>query len=155
MPPRDEARRRFLQLLITAPFALAIGSRFRWVGDAEASEALLAASAPAAGAKRATPTPDCDDGDEPTEATTEGPFFTPNSPLRTSLLEKGVPGTPMVLSGHVVTRGCKPVAGALVDFWHADGDGEYDNAGFKCRGHQFTDDQGRYRLESVMPGLYP
>lgn len=165
MPPRDDARRRFLQLLVTAPFALAIGSRFRWFDEAEAAEALLAASAPAAmGSKRAAaggqtwrpaPTPDCDDGDEPTATTTEGPFFTPNSPLRTSLLEKGIPGTPMVLAGHVVTRGCQPVAGALVDFWHADGDGDYDNAGFKCRGHQFTDERGRYRLETVMPGLYP
>jgi protocatechuate 3,4-dioxygenase beta subunit len=54
-----------------------------------------------------------------------------------------------------VTKGCKPVAGALVDFWHADDDGEYDNEGCRCRGHQFTDADGRYRLETVVPGLYP
>jgi protocatechuate 3,4-dioxygenase beta subunit len=47
------------------------------------------------------------------------------------------------------------VAGALVDFWHADDEGEYDNVGFRCRGHQFTDGKGRYRLETVIPGLYP
>src|ERR671923_286173 len=28
-------------------------------------------------------------------------------------------------------------------------------AGFPLRGHQFTDDAGRYRLETVVPGLYP
>ena len=50
---------------------------------------------------------------------------------------------------------CRPVARALVDFWQADGRGEYDNSGFRFRGHQFTDEQGRYRLETVLPGLYP
>ncbi len=50
---------------------------------------------------------------------------------------------------------CRPLAGVLLDFWHAGDDGEYDNAGFKLRGHQFTDAAGRYRLETVVPGLYP
>jgi protocatechuate 3,4-dioxygenase beta subunit len=27
--------------------------------------------------------------------------------------------------------------------------------GFKLRGHQFTDANGRYRLETIVPGLYP
>jgi protocatechuate 3,4-dioxygenase beta subunit len=47
------------------------------------------------------------------------------------------------------------VAGALVDFWQADDDGQYDNAGYRLRGHQFTDATGAYRLETVVPGLYP
>jgi protocatechuate 3,4-dioxygenase beta subunit len=55
----------------------------------------------------------------------------------------------------VVTRDCRPVARALLDFWQADDAGAYDNAGFRLRGHQFTDDAGRFRLESVVPGLYP
>jgi protocatechuate 3,4-dioxygenase beta subunit len=50
---------------------------------------------------------------------------------------------------------CKPVPRAVVDFWHADASGAYDNTGYKLRGHQFTDDQGRYRLETILPGLYP
>jgi protocatechuate 3,4-dioxygenase beta subunit len=86
---------------------------------------------------------------------TEGPFFNPQSPLRASLLEPGVTGTPIVLTGWVLTRGCQPVPGALVDFWQADDAGDYDNVGYKLRGHQFTDAQGRYRLESIVPGLYP
>jgi protocatechuate 3,4-dioxygenase beta subunit len=49
----------------------------------------------------------------------------------------------------------RPVKGALIDFWHADGAGDYDLKGFKCRGHQFTDADGRYSLETVVPGLYP
>jgi len=43
----------------------------------------------------------------------------------------------------------------LLDFWQADGKGQYDNASYTLRGHQFTDDAGRYHLETVIPGLYP
>ena len=50
---------------------------------------------------------------------------------------------------------CRPVDRALLDFWQADGDGEYDLEGFRLRGHQFTDSRGRFRLETVVPGLYP
>ena len=43
---------------------------------------------------------------------------------------------------------------ALVDFWQADDRGQYDNTGYRLRGHQFTDDTGHYRLETIVPGLY-
>ena len=85
---------------------------------------------------------------------TEGPFFKTNTPQRTSLLEKGDRNV-LVVSGLVLSPQCKPVANALLDFWHADESGEYDNQGFRCRGHQFTDAQGRYRLETIVPALYP
>jgi protocatechuate 3,4-dioxygenase beta subunit len=101
------------------------------------------------------PTPACGADEPVTLAQTEGPFYTPNSPERTSLLEPGLPGTPMTLTGYVLSTGCAPVAGALVDFWHADEAGVYDNVGFKLRGHQFTDAGGRFTLETIVPGLYP
>jgi hypothetical protein len=47
------------------------------------------------------------------------------------------------------------VAGALLDFWQADGEGEYDNEGFRLRGHQFSDRSGRFALSTVVPGNYP
>jgi protocatechuate 3,4-dioxygenase beta subunit len=28
-------------------------------------------------------------------------------------------------------------------------------AGFRLRGHQFTDGAGRYRLDTIVPGVYP
>src|SRR5206468_12064660 len=40
------------------------------------------------------------------------------------------------------------------DVWDADVRGGYDIAGYRVRGHQFTDDQGRYRLETIVPGIY-
>jgi protocatechuate 3,4-dioxygenase beta subunit len=42
-----------------------------------------------------------------------------------------------------------------LDFWQADGRGDYDNAGYRLRGHQTTDGDGRYRLETIVPGVYP
>ena len=71
------------------------------------------------------------------------------------LVEPGMPGRRLALEGFVVTRSCRPVFGALLDFWHADAIGEYDNKGFRLRGHQFADALGRYRLSTILPGLYP
>jgi protocatechuate 3,4-dioxygenase beta subunit len=100
------------------------------------------------------PTPACGEHGV-THPQTAGPYFKPRSPMRTSLLEPGMPGTSIVVEGTVLGRDCKPVPRALLDFWQADARGEYDNAGFRLRGHQFTDDRGRYRLETVVPGIYP
>ena len=102
-----------------------------------------------------SPTPSCHDADEPTLPETEGPFFKPRSPLRDDLREPGMPGRRIELSGRVLTRSCKPVAEALVDVWHADDNGEYDNKGFRLRGHVFTDAEGRYAFRTIVPGLYP
>ncbi|OCK62401.1 hypothetical protein LMTR3_04625 [Bradyrhizobium sp. LMTR 3] len=100
------------------------------------------------------PTPECHDGDAATVAQTEGPFFKPSSPERVELIEEGMPGQPIELVGFVLTRACKPIAGALLDFWQADDKGRYDNSGFRLRGHQFSDAEGRYRLRSIVPGAY-
>lgn len=100
-------------------------------------------------------TPACHDGDEATLRQTEGPYFKPSSPERAELLEAGIAGQPIELVGMVLSRACKPIAGALLDFWQADDKGQYDNSGFHLRGHQFSDSEGRYRLRSIVPGLYP
>jgi protocatechuate 3,4-dioxygenase beta subunit len=47
------------------------------------------------------------------------------------------------------------VANALLDFWHSDDAGEYDNRGYRYRGHQFSDAEGRFRLETIVPARYP
>ena len=99
-------------------------------------------------------TPPCHDGDEATLRQTEGPFFKPSSPERAELLEAGMAGQPIELVGFVLSRACKPLAGALLDFWQADDKGRYDNSGFRLRGHQFSDAEGRYRLRSIVPGAY-
>ena len=89
-----------------------------------------------------------------TPAETEGPFFTSGSPERANLREAGIDGTPLVVAGTVMSTDCTPIAGAKLDFWHADDDGDYDNEGYHLRGHQFADDQGGYRLETIVPAIY-
>jgi len=86
---------------------------------------------------------------------TEGPFYTPNTPKRISLVEPGSKAPRLVVFGTVMSADCKPVPNALLDFWHSDERGEYDNRGFRYRGHQFADAQGRYRLETIVPAEYP
>lgn len=107
------------------------------------------------GAKPLPLTPACDDGDaDPTEYVMEGPFYTPNTPKRSVLREAGTVGTPLVLTGRVLTRDCKPIAGAVLDFWQCDGKGVYDTEGFKLRGHLLTDASGAFRVETVKPASY-
>ena len=99
------------------------------------------------------PTPECLDG-EATLRQTEGPFFKPSSPERAELIEPGMAGQPIELVGFVLTRACKGVPGALVDLWQADATGDYDNSGFRLRGHQFADAEGRYRFRTIVPAVY-
>jgi protocatechuate 3,4-dioxygenase beta subunit len=106
-------------------------------------------------AQEVAPTPACHDGDEPTVRQTEGPFFKPKSPERSNLRESGAQGRSFELSGFVLTRRCRPLGGAVVDLWHADNEGEYDNAGFRYRGHVITGADGAFRFRTIVPALYP
>src|SRR2546430_15376191 len=73
-----------------------------------------ASGSPAAASTDACPT-------QLTPAQTEGPYFKPGSPARTSLIESGMTGTRLLLGGRGVTPPCAPLAGATLDFWPADG----------------------------------
>lgn len=89
-----------------------------------------------------------------TPAQTEGPFYSPNTP-RKSDFRPDAKGQAIVLEGKVYGADCKPLANAWLDFWHADETGDYDHKGFRLRGHQFTDAAGRYRLDTILPAIYP
>ena len=139
MTERDEAitRRRLLELGLALPPLAAL------------------ASSELAGGVALAATPEIADADDPTPALTEGPYFTPDSPKRRTILPAGAGGTRLTLTGLVLSTAGRPVANALVDFWQCDARGAYDNDGYRFRGHQFTDALGRYTLLSVVPGLYP
>jgi protocatechuate 3,4-dioxygenase beta subunit len=148
-------RRAFVRLCLVVPAPLALAG-----SGAAALAGAVGDGAPrqfgrVADAQELPLTPACSDGDDATPSQTEGPYYRRNTPERASLLEPGMPGTRLVVSGYVLTRDCRPVARALLDFWQADANGAYDNAGYRLRGHQFTDDAGRYSLETVVPALYP
>jgi protocatechuate 3,4-dioxygenase beta subunit len=91
---------------------------------------------------------------ELTPSAEEGPYYTPGSPERTAIAAKGTPGTRLAVEGRVLDRNGHPISHAWLDFWHADGSGEYDNQGYNLRGHQYTDKDGRYHLETVRPAQY-
>jgi protocatechuate 3,4-dioxygenase beta subunit len=137
-------RRRLLQALAALP----MHQRLAAAGAAGA----VILSTPSTGIPA---TESCGADAAATPRQTEGPYFTRNSPQRRSLVVEDVSGPRLVLGGSVLGLDCKPLAGALLDFWQADAEGAYDNQGFRLRGHQFTDADGRYRLETVVPGLYP
>jgi virginiamycin B lyase len=64
-------------------------------------------------------------------------------------------GTPLLVTGRVLNQACEPIPGAKLDFWQTDDGGEYDNVGYRMRGHQFTDENGNYALATILPGVYP
>src|SRR2546421_9086896 len=47
-----------------------------------------------------------------TPSLTEGPYYKAGSPERTSLLEAGIGGTKLVITGYVLDRNCNPVSHA-------------------------------------------
>ena len=145
-PKVDVVRRQLVQAMLGIPALTLIGS-----GGAPSASGSVPTSPTAL-----TPTPGCDDGDDdPTPAQTEGPYFKSSSPQRASLVEAGMAGTLLTVSGRVVTTACQAINAAKLDFWQADDSGNYDNVGFRLRGHQFTDTEGRFTLQTVVPGLYP
>ena len=101
------------------------------------------------------PTPELPDDDDPTPPATEGPFYKPKSPKRSNLIDQGMKGERVVVTGTIRNRQGQPVPNAQIEVWHADADGHYDNDGFKCRGHLFANAEGKYKFEAVYPGLYP
>jgi protocatechuate 3,4-dioxygenase beta subunit len=84
----------------------------------------------------------------------EGPYYKVGSPHRASLIEPGISGVPLLLTGRVLNPEGKPIAGAVVDFWQSDDVGNYDMVGFLLRGHVFTNDNGEYSIETIVPACY-
>ena len=100
------------------------------------------------------PGPDCAVGLPPTRPDMEGPYFLTGSPEKASLIEPGMSGTPLTISGYVMTVDCKWIPGAKLEFWQADANGEYDLQGYRLRGHVFTDENGQYQIETILPAPY-
>ena len=72
------------------------------------------------------------------ETTTDilGPFYRPGAPVRSDMRISNAPGQLVTLSGQIKHKDCKtPLQDAVVEIWHCDGNGVYDNesADFKYR----------------------
>ena len=99
------------------------------------------------------PTLHCEGG-ALTRAQTEGPFYTPKTPRRRDIRDVPHAGVALVLRGRVLDTRCRPVGGAVLDFWQTGHDGRYDNHGYRYRGHQHADAAGRFELVTVRPHSY-
>ena len=137
-------RARLAGLLGVVALAACGGPSSAGPGPSVASSSALTTTSPTVG---------CSGQLTPSE--TEGPYFKAGSPRRTSLVDASMPGTRLSLTGRVLSRDCVPVAGTRLDFWQADAAGVYDNSGYRLRGNQLTDADGRYVLQTIVPGEYP
>lgn len=83
----------------------------------------------------------------PTREDSLGPFYVPNAP------ERGSTGQGLIITGSVRTsRDCQPLEQALIEWWSANSQGDYDEA---HRASQGTDPEGRYTYSTNVPGRYP
>lgn len=97
-----------------------------------------------------------------TPRTIEGPLYIAGAPLcqHFARLDDGSDkGEVLFMNGQVRDQNGKPVAGAVVDVWHADTRGNYSHfdpqqAPYNLRRRIGTDDEGRYRFRSIMPSGY-
>jgi len=93
------------------------------------------------------------------ETTTDilGPFYRPDSPVRSNLLIKGDSGDLMELTGVINHKDCiTPFKKAKVELWHCSSKGVYDNssAEFRYRGTTYSDDKGHYSFQTILPVPY-
>ena len=100
-----------------------------------------------------------------TESDIIGPFYRFGAPFRSRQVDVSEPGDRLVVSGTVLSADCRtPIPGALVEVWQANHAGVYDTnlpgnftevTTFHLRGMLYTNEQGRYEIETIMPGRYP
>lgn len=148
-------------------------SRRKFLTTTVAATAAAAVAPPAAPAKSAAPIakyagylvykkPE-EAALEATEKDIEGPFFRAGAPFRDDLREKGTKGEKLVVSGTVVARNGRPLAGVVLDVWQCNADGHYDNDDannppkadqFTLRGRIKTNDKGEYKFTTIKPVPY-
>lgn len=97
-----------------------------------------------------------------TSRTIEGPLYVEGAPLSKGFarLDDGTDqGKVLIMHGVVRDREGKPVAGAIVDVWHANTKGRYSHfdksqSPYNLRRRIQTDENGRYEFRSIVPSGY-
>ncbi|WP_046869637.1 dioxygenase [Microvirga massiliensis] len=97
-----------------------------------------------------------------TVRTIEGPLYVPGAPLskgETRMDDGTDPGEIFIIEGQVSDEDGNPIAGAIVDIWHANSKGGYsiidgEQAPYNLRRRIETDEQGRYRARTIVPNGY-
>ncbi len=102
-----------------------------------------------------------------TEQDILGPMYNYGAPkFQVKLAPDDEPGQKLMLRGTVLSADCKtPLPGTIIEIWQADDKGNYDKKKpgdfleppppFHLRGMLLTDANGRYEIDTVVPGAYP
>jgi protocatechuate 3,4-dioxygenase beta subunit len=86
-----------------------------------------------------------------------GPFYRADAPFRSDLMHEGLVGTKITIKGRVFKSDCTtPIHNALVEIWHCDTEGKYDNksSAFHLRARWKTNEKGEYSFTTILPGKY-
>jgi catechol 1,2-dioxygenase len=96
-----------------------------------------------------------------TEANIEGPYYRAGAPFRQNLVDASTLGTALVIEGRVLSLDCRsPLSDAVLDVWHADSLGHYDNDGtlppeiVRLRGKVRCAANGAFSVSTIVPGRY-
>ncbi|QIB51605.1 catechol 1,2-dioxygenase [Pseudomonas sp. OIL-1] len=97
-----------------------------------------------------------------TPRTIEGPLYVAGAPIcqgEAVMFEGEEQGTPLFLSGRVIDIDGQPIAGATVDLWHANEQGNYSyfdksQPEYNLRRRIITDAEGYYRARTIVPSGY-
>ena len=94
---------------------------------------------------------------ETTAEAGEGPYFLSDAPSRTDLTDSGESGTIITLLLTFRNAACELLSGAVVDFWHAQQNEEYDMSGadgnYRCTLRTGFD--GTLQIKTIRPIPYP
>jgi protocatechuate 3,4-dioxygenase beta subunit len=98
---------------------------------------------------------------------TEGPFYPETEIVPENDLTGGgrAKGEAVMITGKVTDGSCKPVADVNVEIWQACVSGRYNHSrdpndaqldpNFKYWGETFTNSNGEYSFQTIIPGAYP
>lgn len=102
-----------------------------------------------------------------TEEDILGPMYNYGAPtFQTKLASDDEPGQKLMLRGRVLSADCRsPLPGTFIEIWQANDAGHYDkqrpgdfaepSPPFHLRGILRADAEGRYEIQTIVPGAYP
>jgi catechol 1,2-dioxygenase len=96
-------------------------------------------------------------GTDPTTTDILGPFYRPGAPFKIDLVQTGTKGELLHFGGTVFGKdGKTPVKEALVEIWHCDEAGIYDNTSdnYVYRASAKTSADGKYHFRTILPVPY-
>ncbi|MCG8573935.1 MAG: hypothetical protein MI810_03530 [Flavobacteriales bacterium] len=85
-----------------------------------------------------------------------GPFYRPKAPMTQDLTFEGLEGSRVEIKGTVYSDCDEVLEDALVEIWHCNTEGDYDNKSkdFLHRARWVTNKKGEYSFKTILPGKY-